>query len=269
MPSPFPGMDPYLENPITWPNLHLLLIAATNSQLKPLLRPRGYLVTIGERVWVSDPGRPVYPDVAVIEQHSPPRANSGNATTIEADEPVLIKVFEAEIHEPYIEIIDAAGGKLVTGIEFLSPANKSPGTGREKYRQKQRETLRSGANLVEIDLLRGGRHTLAVPVHLLDTVPEWHYLVSVSRVSHPDQYETYPIPIQSRLPRLRVPLAPGDDDVVLDLQRVLDQAYSEGPFEDRIDYRMAPNGRLSAEAAAWLDRLLQDQGMRPSGSAPG
>ena len=89
MPSPFPGMDPWLEDPLWFPNLHILLLTATNRILKQQLRPRGYLVAMNERVWVSEPGRSIGPDVAIVKR--PQRAPSPGATTVvlEADEPVL------------------------------------------------------------------------------------------------------------------------------------------------------------------------------------
>jgi len=40
MPSPFPGMDPYLENPIHWRGVHTTLIVAIQKLLVPVLRPR-------------------------------------------------------------------------------------------------------------------------------------------------------------------------------------------------------------------------------------
>lgn len=258
MPSPFPGMDPYLENPRLWSNLHILLITATNAILKPLLRPRGYLVSLGERVWITQPGRPAYPDVAVIEH---PRAKSKQTETavIKADEPVKVRLFEVEVREPYVEIIDAQGGKLVTGIEFLSPVNKARGSGRELYLRKQTETLASGANLVEVDLLRRGRHTLAVPMNLLESLPEWDYLVSIARATHNDEFDVYPIPLRARLPRIRLPLKPGDEDAVLDLQAVMDRAYDEGPFVDRVDYTAKAYGQAletPCRILSWNKQLL-------------
>jgi hypothetical protein len=256
-------MDPYLENPSWWTNLHLLLISSTNAFLKPILRPRGYLVSIGERVWVTEPGRPVYPDVAVVER---PRftPTSAGVGTLQADAPVVVRTMEVEVHEPYLEIIDAAGGHLVTGIEFLSPTNKATGEGQDLYLKKQRETLRSGANLVEVDLLRHGRHTVAVPAHLLSAQPEWDYLVSVARAGRRGEYETYPAPLRSKLPCIGIPLKSGDADVVLDLQSVFSRAYDEGPFADRIDYRQAPPGRMSAETAKWCEQVLIHAGLRPT-----
>ena len=257
MPSPFPGMDPWLEHPAIWPNLHHLLITATNAFLKPLLRPRGYLVAIGERVWVTEPGRSIYPDVALIERPKRPQSPAGATAVLEVDEPVKVKVPGAEVREAYLEIVAAGDGQLVTSIEFLSPANKAPGPSRDLYLKKQRETLSSQANLVEVDLLRSGRHTLAVAVHLIDPAWNWCYLVCTSRAAKPDEYELYPIPLASRLPRIRVPLRAGDEDGVLDLQAVLERAYDEGPFADRVNYAEQAFGKLSPSDTAWCEEVLK------------
>lgn len=256
MPSPFPGMDPWLEDPIVWPNLHHLLISATNSLLKPQLRPLGYLVTIGERVLVTEPSRSLYPDVFIVER---PKSSTSAGTTavLEADTPVRVRLPAAEPREAYLEILDARNNQLVSSIEFLSPANKSPGPNRDSYLKKQREVLASPANLVEVDLLRSGRHTLAVPPHLLDPAWNWDYLVCVSRATDSDEHELYPIPLQSRLPRVRIPLKPGDVDGVLDLQLALDQAYEAGPFEDRLNYSASPFGKLSQKLLEWCQRQLE------------
>jgi hypothetical protein len=249
-------MDPWLEDPAVWPNLHHLLISQTNAQLRPQLRPRGYLVTIGERVWVTEPGRGIYPDVFLVERPAARPAGDGGVAVLEADQPVRVKVPGAEVREPYLEILDVHDEHVVTCIEFLSPANKASGPSRDLYLKKQREVLSSPANLVEVDLLRSGRHTVAIAEHLLDPAWSWDYLVSIARTTMPDEYEVYPIALPSRLPRIAIPLNAGDADGVLDLQRVLDQAYDSGPFADRIDYSQPPFGKLSDEMLAWCNSVL-------------
>lgn len=261
MPSPFPGMDPYLESPARWGTLHFLLISAANAILKPILRPRGYWVSPGERVWVTQPGRGIQHDVTVSTLRVRPVGRAASAV-MEADTPVKLHSAQTEVVEPFLEILDADGGKLVTGMEIVSPWNKAAGEGRKLYRQKQRETLGAGASLVEVDLLRRGKYMLAVPEYLLEELPDWDYLVTVARASTPGDFEAYPIPMESRLPRIRIPLKPDDDDVVLDLQAVMDRAYDESPFEDRIDYTQPPHGRMSRERLAWRDELLRKKGLR-------
>ncbi|MFC1466812.1 MAG: DUF4058 family protein [Candidatus Brachytrichaceae bacterium NZ_4S206] len=61
MPSPFPGMDPYLESAIYWRDLHACLITHIRAALQPLLRPH-YNVHIAERLYVTSPRRSIYAD---------------------------------------------------------------------------------------------------------------------------------------------------------------------------------------------------------------
>ena len=42
MPSPFPGMDPYLEEPGLWPDVHARLIGIASEFLGQALRPKHY-----------------------------------------------------------------------------------------------------------------------------------------------------------------------------------------------------------------------------------
>src|SRR5262249_16663893 len=106
MSGPFPGMDPYLENPADWPGFHHLLISAATEQLQRQVRPRGYYVNIDERIWLEELGRAVYPDAAIIERPHPKPTATGAAV---ADEPVRIKPVVVEVHEAYLEIFDAKG----------------------------------------------------------------------------------------------------------------------------------------------------------------
>ena len=81
--------------------------------------------------------------------------------------PVVVKVLHDEFREPFVEIyVRTEGGRrLVTSIEVLSPSNKTPGDkGRDLFLRKQKELLSGKVNLVDIDLLRGGKHATAVPL---------------------------------------------------------------------------------------------------------
>ena len=146
--------------------------------------------------------------------------------------------------ESFLEIRRRRGKevKIVTTIEILSPANKKIGNpGREKFLEKQRETLASETHLVEIDLLRGGAHTLAVPKDLVTTkAGPFEYLVSIHRFNRPTEFLVYPITLRQRLPRIAIPLSPGDPDVPLDLQEVFDQSYDFGPYNREIEYGTDP-----------------------------
>lgn len=254
MPSPFPGMDPFLEDPRLWPGVHTRLITAACDQLQPLLRPRGYFADIGERVWLTTVDRQVMPDVAVLQKPRRPQPATSAVATLEPDEPLILHATEVEMRETFIEVFDAQGHRLVTSIEFVSPANKSNTEGRGLYIKKQDELAASGVNLVEVDLLRAGPHVLRVPRSLVDAVKPWDYLVSVWRSPGSD-YEVYPTELRERLPRIRVPLRKGESDAVLDLQAAFTHAYDTGPYPDRVDYASEPMPPLSTNDRKWASEL--------------
>ena len=177
MPSPFPGMDPYLEEPRRWPDVHQRLITYITDALQPMIRPR-YHARMGERVYIMNPPRAIAPDVFLIARPKPdvggrrvrePGA-SYDARAVEADVPLLIDMPPVEYREPFVEIVQGDGA-VVTVIEVLSPANKTPGEGYRQYRRKQEQLLASSLHLVEIDLLAAGLPTLFVSQSELVAVP--------------------------------------------------------------------------------------------------
>ena len=267
MPGPFPGMDPYLEDPAHWPDVHQSLITYIRDELQPYLRPR-YHARIGERVYILEPPQIFYPDMTIIRQPltvrepAPAYAATAEAETEVVDVPVLVTLPPVEHREPYLEIVHAAGGEVVTVIEVLSPANKAPGEGHRLYRYKQQELLDTPIHLVEIDLLSSGLHTVALSEEARAELPSHRYLICVRRGPERRRFEVYPIPLSRRLPRMRIPLKEPDPDVVLDVQAVLDRCYDNGGYADLIDYRRPPSAPLSPEEAAWVDGLLRGKGLR-------
>ena len=263
MKSPFPGMDPYLER--YWHEVHQRLVIYTGdllqTQLPPPLRAR-----VEERVYLEEESgefRTVRPDVYIVEHPGPslPAAETEGAVAIE-EEPLLITPQSEPLTEGYIEIVDAeSGNRVVTVIEFLSPTNKLPGRGREQYLLKQREVIRAGANLVEIDLTRSGEKTLAVPDDSVPASCRTIYQICVWRRRPIGRFELYPAPLARRLPPIRIPLRPADADVRLDLQSLVDRCYANGRYDD-LDYRAEPNPPLSAEEAAWTNEMLRGKGLR-------
>jgi hypothetical protein len=159
------------------------------------------------------------------------------------------------ITESWIEIRDRSGNTVVTVIEFLSPANKSGGVGQELYLKKQREVLSSTANLVEVDLVRTGERVLALPT-LQIPVSLWEdYLTCVSVAWDDRRIDLYPMPLRESLPVINIPLRREDAPVSLDLQELIEQAYTAGRYDD-IDYSLPPTPALSAEDAAWAADLV-------------
>ncbi|MCA9164283.1 MAG: DUF4058 family protein [Planctomycetales bacterium] len=255
MRCPFPGMDPYLEQPEIWPDFHDSLIAAIRGVLQPLLRPR-YAALTQDRLFVVESDRPIRPDVSVIETGSD---RGGTAVaTVAADAPAAVYDLECEeFRQPLIHIIEpAAGNRLVTAIEVLSPDNKRPGAGRQSYLRKRDEYWQGGANLVEIDLLRGGDSTVRVPVEWLEPLKPFSYLAVITRV-WPRRQELYSIGLRQRLPRLPIPLAEDDRDVTLDLQAAFTRCWDEGPYPELLHYDAEPPGEMCDEDVGWSRQIVR------------
>ena len=264
MPSPFPGMDPWLERPMVFPTLHNNLITYLQAALKPLM-PRGYLATGANRVWVDIEGRRE-PDVGVFGPPEPPVGGGTAAATLTGAGLLNIAADPVSdpFEEPYLEIVSGEDDRLVTAIEVVSRANKKPGdAGRTSYQQKQNEFWLSGVNLVEIDLLRGGPHTTVVPAaRLRATAGPFDYHVCVSAVEVPGRFFVAPIKLADRLPTIPIPLDPGVAPVPLDLQAAFDRCYDEGPFAELARYdRRLPDPPLTAEQQAWAEGILREKGL--------
>ena len=255
MKSPFPGMDPYLEE--HWRDIHHRFLTYACDDLQEHL-PRDLRARLEERVFVEPEfgdGRGIYPDVRVVEY---PRRGGGTAlaTEVEAAEPLVIHAESEPATEGYIEIIDVgSGNRVVTVLELLSDSNKQSGEGQDLYCKKQRECLQAGVNLVEIDLLRSGKRVLAVPAGLIPPSHRTTYQVCVTRGSRPRSYEVYRVPLREPLPVIRLPLRPADADVLLNLQALIDRCYHHGRYDD-IDYRVPLNPPLDSADVAWADELL-------------
>ncbi len=272
MPSPFPGMDPYLEHSVLWPGVHQRLITYIADTLNAVLPPR-YVASIGERVYVIQAERSIYPDIALFAYppvQPSPEPNVVGITVAASDPPWVLTVKSEEIREVYIEILSVADqSRVVTVIEVLSPSNKIAGSeGRQVYLTKQQELLSCPTHLIEIDLLRGGEHTVAVPREML-LRREWDYLVCLHRGGQVEdsrnggeRYEVWGIPLRQRLPRIHVPLQAGDPEVVLDLQAAFNRCYDEGAYARRLDYRGEPPTPLGGEDAQWADALLCERRLR-------
>jgi hypothetical protein len=262
-------MDPYLEKPSRWPDVHHELISAIRATLNLQLRPN-YYVRIEERVYIStedDPGRLVLvPDIQVLYQTpgGRPAMQPGDGSSVEIAEPlVLTTLVDEEIREHYLEVIDAEHRKVVAVIEVLSPTNKvSRSRGLKSFRQKRNAIMRSRSHWVEIDLLRRG-----VSLALRKRIRPHEYFVHVSPSDRRPDGLVWPIRLSQRLPDIRIPLRVGDDHALLDLQAVLETAYDRGGYDAEIDYTKEPDPPLSREWAEWADRWLREKRLRPPQTA--
>ncbi|MBA4065060.1 MAG: hypothetical protein C0501_15365 [Isosphaera sp.] len=264
MPSPFPGMDPWVEAPGVFPDLHSALIIYLREGLNAAM-PDGYVATSSHLVWV-DPELRREPDVAAF---GPPARPASGAEPLEEEfsECGMVAVASAPVaephEEPYLEIFSDRGDRLVTVVEVLSLSNKRPGDGgRTSYQQKQGEFRLAGVNLVEIDLLRGGPHTTAVPLReLRHLAGRFDYHVGVTVAGSPTRYFARPIRLEERLPTIRVPLDPGVPLVPLDLQPLLDRAYDTGRYRRLVRYDRPCDPPLAPEQQAWAEGVLRGKGL--------
>jgi hypothetical protein len=257
MKSPFPGMDPYLES--KWPEVHASLIVYARNQLNQQL-PDDLQANIEENLAVrveDDDSHSIRPDVNVAEdrEFSTPATQASNIAV--AQPLVLARPPHPERH---VEIVNQAG-RVITAIEFVSPWNKVGILAREKYARKQLDYLAAGLNLVEIDLVRQGGYVLAAPLEDLPEDQRTPYLICVYRDTKPHQFEVYRAPLQEPLPNIRIPLRPGEPDVVLQLQPLIDACYRDGRYH-RINYQVDPKPKFDEQHARWIDSLLRAQGRR-------
>ena len=268
MPSPFPGMDPYLEDPEFFPGLHERLINEVSTALQNLLPPI-YYAELRSRVWVEYVERPFEPDVNVLRSSSPyKQETNGTGTAVAIDvHPVVVFAPQHETRESFVEIYTTRGEqRLITAIEVLSITNKTPGAhGRNLYIRKQREMLGAQVHLVEIDLLRGGVFSTAVPHdRAIQEAGPFDYHVCVHRYDDVERFFVYPIPLRNRLPQIAIPLLPGDASVILDLQSVFDRCYDIGPYRRLNPYvRRALQPPLAPIDAEWATQLLRERGLLP------
>lgn len=227
MPSPFPGMDPYLEHDKLWPAFHHHLVTSLYQILLPGLVDR-YKARIGQRHYSTE-------------------------------QALFTSIVREEHVEEYIEIRQRNETRLVTLVDVVSPANKLSNQGRQAYLAKRMEGKAASANLVEIDLSMQGQPMLD---YSRDGLPDWDYAVTVTRSTQPERYEIYTATLQKRLPRFRMPLASDDRDTVVDLQVAFTRCYDQGNFTGQVDYRRDPPISLAQNDLQWVVDLLKQEKLR-------
>ena len=121
MASPFPGMDPYLEDPAYWADFHKRFLNCWCEAVAAAL-PDHYDARMDETV------NPVH----------------------------IPHEFLEEVRQTQIQILHRPERTLVAVLELLSPFNKS-GEGFDQYRAKRKTILLQKLHLVELDLLVGGK----------------------------------------------------------------------------------------------------------------
>jgi Protein of unknown function (DUF4058) len=165
MSSPFPGMDPYLEQPAFWSSFHSKFVVALADAIEVQL-DAAYYVEVETRTYL---------DVGVPQ----------------------------EIRERYLEIREVESGKVITAIELLLLKHKRAGDGRKSDESKRALILGSLTHLIELDLLRAGQALPIANVQMLsdyqillsrsDQRPQ----ADLYSFSIRDAFPTIPIPLQA------------------------------------------------------------------------
>lgn len=244
-------MDPYLEHPVLWPDVHNSLITAIRDVLTPFVVPR-YYIGLERRTYLLKPDDIVLvgrPDIAVIAHRpatKPAALPLAEAGVLEVEVPMT-----DEVGENFLEVREVHTGKLVTILELLSPVNKLNDEGRQQYLQKRSQILLSQTNLVEIDLLRAGN-----PMPVVGQPVVSDYRILVSRAWQRPRAQLYPFNLQQPIPLFPLPLLRQDDPPEVNLGAILHALYERARFDLRLDYTQPPVPPLVDEDAVWAKALL-------------
>ena len=278
--NPFPGMNPYLESPRLWPEVHNKIIAAMHRYLRRRL-PFRYSVIMEERlglgigIGVNPPDEPptryIRPDLTITGTGTDIGTAPGGGATLALDSgavAVLLPVRET-VSEWFISISIAAaasdgnGSQPITILEVLSPSNKRAGAGRSQYLDQRGSIIASAVHLVEIDLVRQGS---PMPYqgydHNDDNALDAPYRHLISRWPTRPWAALYPFALPSAIPDVTVPLLEGDAEPQIPLGALLDDLYREDYYANYVDYNSDPAGQLSDADRRWLDGLLRAKGLR-------
>lgn len=252
MPSPFPGMNLYLEQEDVWLDFHDSMLPAIRDAVTPQVRP-DYIVKIEQQVFIHEPDANELiflgkGDVR-LSQGRHARTRSGGAATATAA-PTRIRIPSVQFEQHlFLEIRDRKNRELVTVLEMLSPANKKSGPDREQYLAKRGKLLRGNVHFIEIDLLRGWPRMPMEPEIACD------YCILVSRVEERPEASLWPLKLRDRLPKLPIPLRAPRPDANVDLQQILNDVYDRAGYADYL-YEDLPVPRLSRRDASWAKSLL-------------
>lgn len=254
MKSPFPGMDPYLEDAAVFPDFHFEMIGAMRAQLGAKVSPN-FFVRVQERIYLTEPdfGRRGYivPDITIVKQPRPASERLTASGAITA--PTLIEpLFDPEIRDHYLEILDAQSREVIATIELMSPINKRKGAlGYEDFWRKRRELFESQVHWIEIDLLREGER----PYRLWG---KSDYYALLKRGGQWDKLEVWFFNLCDKMPTIAVPLRPPFEDVPLDLQAAFEATYERARYADSVDYtREPPPPPLRPEDARWAQERVR------------
>lgn len=258
--NPFPGMNPFLER--HWSDVHTKLITYIADALGESL-PDDLTARSEEHITlVNEAGEDstLRADVAVVESWkqgvSPkwqPEKTENSGVTLSEPQIIIVEEFT----ERWLNITDKHG-RLITVIELLSPSNK--GTSRTSYISRREAYIERQVNLVEIDLLRGGQHTVAVPANRVRRPAGACTMACVTRARDVTSREVYVMPLRQPLSSIPIPLREGEADIPLALQSIIDLCYLKGGYW-KTDHTNVPGPPLNADDAAWVAEQVKAAGL--------
>lgn len=266
MPSPFPGMDPYIEPSGMWGDFHGSLLTFIRGELNAHL-PEGYVASIELFVWTCEEEqgkrRQVRePDVFVREDET--SGGSGLVVeTITAPTTIVLPRLTKRKRK-YVQVTDIRTKKVVTAIEVLSPSNKKGGTDRGVYLEKRTEYLATKLSFVEIDLLRGGKRPPLGKGH-----PEvTDYYAMVSRSWEFPRAGVWTFGIRDPLPLLPIPVTADHGATPLNLRACVDLAYDGGRYSTSLPYDEPLRPRPRDQDRGWIAQTLKKRPRRPRSTNP-
>lgn len=257
MPSPFPGMDPFLESSPLWSDFHGNFLYAMREALVPKVRPKYVVLAQVQVIIMQEPDEKIgtiVPDVLVVEGESslPPEHERENAAVAVVAPTIVRLALTQKREQVYLEIRERGTRRLVTVVELLSPSNKrfgSPAWG--DYLKKRDAVFASDVHLVELDLLRGGTR-----MPMGDPLPQGDYYAIISRSYRRPYCEVYSWTLKDKMPTIPIPLLRGDPDVTLDLQEVFNTVYERAGYDYSLDYDREVEPPLKLEDAKWVKECL-------------
>jgi len=258
MPTPFPGMDPYLERPGMWEEVHTRLIVAIADTLGPQVRPK-YRVGVEQRTYLAVLTPDEYelvgkPDVLVATPRRQPQLVHAAATAVGIAPRIAQLPVPEEIIERFLVVRDVVTGEVITVLELLSPTNKLTRDGRRQYTRKRLQVLGSATHFIEIDLLRAGE---PLPFRVQDDDAQNDYRILVSRAPDRPQAAVYLFSIRDPIPDIPIPLQPGDTEPSVTLNRLVHDVYDRAGYDLTLDYKQAPPPPpMRAQDVQWMQQLL-------------
>jgi hypothetical protein len=272
MPSPFPGMDPFLETDPIFQELHTQMLVEMQALLQPQLRPK-YVARLERHlsegsVWDAPQGAVSLesnePDVTVVTRAAG-RKHTGSTVMLaqpaaSAAEELDADELELRRQRRIVIYVQDRPRQAVAGIELLSPGNKQPGAvAQERYLEKRASALHGGLHWIEIDLLLGGVRP-RIPVPLPESADYLSYVAQATPTGW--NHLVYAWGLRDPLPSLPIPLL-GEDQAQLELGRCFAVAYHRIAADDEVDYSAEPPPPpLRKNDTLWLAQLLRARGLR-------